>query len=783
MANLYAVTDGKSNFMNVRKSSQINAMSTYLFQDKRRISLERALLFTESHKETEGLPQIMRRAKATAYILDHVKISIRPGELLVGNRTIRPRSGILSPEMDPYWIMNEIDTIHNRPQDSFEFTEADKHIYREQLLPYWSGRSMKDFINGKITGGAKNAVDNLVIKLNQTDKGQGHIIMDFQAILNHGVGYYTDLLKRKSEENPDNHFFAASKIIFEAMSRHFLRYRDAARQASETPGVSNGRKIELREMAAMCERLSVQKPQSFYEALQLLWMTSIVGQYESNASSLSLGRMDQYLYPFYKKSVDENVPEFFIREVLGDFYIKTNDVVLLRSRESAKCFAGFPTGYTVALGGLDQYGQSSVNELSYLMLDLYHSIRLPQPNLSVRINELIPRRFLNKTCETIRLGTGIPQVFNDEVIIPGFLSKGVSLDDARDYAVVGCVETTIPGKTYGLHDIALFNFLRVMEISLYELRDRNDLTFDSLVAYILDRIDGFVKDVAVGSDIVDLAHREFAPIPFLSTLIEDCIENGKDITEGGARYNFSGVQGIGEANLADSLYVIKKLVFENHKMSFSELVDALEANFEGTYKTLQQHVINDFDKYGNDNPEIDMIAAKIFRHYALELGKYHNLRGGEFNAGAYTVSAHIPLGEDVGATPDGRKAHEQLADGGLSPMVGRDKLGPTAVLKSVSKIDNVLSVNGSLLNLKFQPSTLQGASGINKFADFLMAFTKLKIRHVQFNVQSRDTLLNAQKHPEKCAGLIVRVAGYSAFFVDLNKKIQDDIIARCEHAL
>jgi len=469
--------------------------------------------------------------------------------------------------------------------------------------------------------------------------------------------------------------------------------------------------------------------------------------------------------------------------VLGDFYVKTNDVVLLRSRESAKCFAGFPTGYTVALGGLDQYGQSSVNELSYLMLDLYHSIRLPQPNLSVRINELIPRRFLNKTCETIRLGTGIPQIFNDEVIIPGFLSKGVSLDDARDYAVVGCVETTISGKTYGLHDIALFNFLRIMEISLYELRDRDDLTFDQLVAYLLKRIDGYVKDVTIGSDIVDLAHREFAPIPFLSALVEDCIDNGKDITEGGARYNFSGVQGIGEANLADSLFVIKKLVFEQHEMKFSELVDALEADFEGKYRNLQNHVIHDFDKYGNDNPEIDMIAAKIFRHYALELGKYRNIRGGEFNAGAYTVSAHIPLGEDVGATPDGRKAHDQLADGGLSPMVGRDRLGPTAVLKSVSKIDNVLCVNGSLLNLKFQPSTLQGSSGIHKFADFLMAFTKLKIRHVQFNVQSRDTLLDAQKHPENYAGLIVRVAGYSAFFVDLNKKIQDDIIARCEHVL
>ncbi|MFT8312386.1 MAG: formate C-acetyltransferase [Sporolactobacillus sp.] len=769
--------------MNIRKKSLLDDMKTFLFQNERRISLERAILFTKSHKQTEGEPQIIRRAKATAYILDHVKISIRPGELLVGNRTVRPRSGILSPEMDPYWIMKEMDTIHDRPQDAFYFTEADKRVYREQLLPYWSGRSMKDFINGKIPKNAQKAVDDLVIKLNQTDKGQGHIIMDFQAILNHGVSYYIDLLSRKSAAQPENNFFIAAKVIFEAMARHFLRYRNEAFREAKSAEITEARKVELLEMADMCKRLSSQKPQSFYEALQLLWMTSIVGQYESNASSLSLGRMDQYLYPFYKKSVEEGVPGAFIREVLGDFYVKTNDVVLLRSRESAKCFAGFPTGYTVALGGLDQYGQSSVNELSYLMLDLYHSIRLPQPNLSVRINELIPRRFLNKTCETIRLGTGIPQIFNDEVIIPGFLSKGVSLDDARDYAVVGCVETTIPGKTYGLHDIALFNFLRIMEISLYELRDRDDLTFDQLVAYLLKRIDGYVKDVTIGSDIVDLAHREFAPIPFLSALVEDCIDNGKDITEGGARYNFSGVQGIGEANLADSLFVIKKLVFEQHEMKFSELVDALEADFEGKYKNLQNHVIHDFDKYGNDNPEIDMIAAKIFRHYALELGKYRNIRGGEFNAGAYTVSAHIPLGEDVGATPDGRKAHDQLADGGLSPMVGRDRLGPTAVLKSVSKIDNVLCVNGSLLNLKFQPSTLQGSSGIHKFADFLMAFTKLKIRHVQFNVQSRDTLLDAQKHPENYAGLIVRVAGYSAFFVDLNKKIQDDIIARCEHVL
>ncbi|WP_010632420.1 formate C-acetyltransferase [Sporolactobacillus vineae] len=783
MVGMKTITEHKPSFLTVRKTSRIDEMKANLFKQKRRISLERALLFTASDKETEGQPQIIRRAKATAYILDHVAISIRPGELLAGNRTIAPRSGILSPEMDPYWIMEEIDTIHNRPQDAFEFTEEDKKIYRDQLLPYWSGRSMKDFINGKITSDAKKAVDDRVIKLNQTDKGQGHIIMDFASILNHGISFYQKQLEAKRQQYPDNLFYQAGQLIYAAMSRHFLRYAEKAHDLALQPGVTESRKIELNEMAAMCRRLSTQAPQTFYEALQLLWMTSIVGQYESNASSLSLGRMDQYLYPFYDASVQAGVPSSFLREVLGDFYIKTNDVVLLRSRESAKCFAGFPTGYTVALGGLDKYGQPSVNELSYEMLDLYQQIRLPQPNLSVRINELIPRSFLVKTCETIRLGTGIPQIFNDEVIIPGFLSKGVSLDDARDYAVVGCVETTIPGRTYGLHDIALFNLLRVMEICLYELRDRKHLTYGQLTHYLFGRIDDYVKAVTAGSDIVDLAHKEFAPIPFLSTLIQDCIENGQDVTSGGARYNFSGVQGIGEANLSDSLYVIKKIVFENHEMTLGELVDALEADFEGKYAPLRAHFISDFGKYGNDNPEIDQIAAKIFRHFACELDKYRNIRGGVFNAGAYTVSAHIPLGEDVGATPDGRKAQEQLADGGLSPMVGRDKLGPTAVLKSVSKIDNMLAVNGSLLNLKFQPSALNGTAGINKFADFLMAFTKLKIRHVQFNVQSRETLLDAQKHPEKYTGLIVRVAGYSAFFIDLNKKIQDDIIARCEHVL
>ncbi|BDR55548.1 formate C-acetyltransferase [Xylocopilactobacillus apis] len=771
-------------YMTARPASQIQNMKLNLFKTKRRISLERALLYTESYQSTENEPTIIRRAKATAHILDHVKISIRPGELLVGNRTVRPRSGILSPEMDPYWIMNEIDTIATRPQDQFEFTEEDKKIYQEELLPYWTDRSMKDFINAKITPEVKAAMNEKVIKLNQTDKGQGHIIMDFPAILNRGVGLYVSLLKEQAAIHPDNDFYEAALIIFEGMQRHFERYAELADEMAENEDTPAYRKIELKEISAMCRRLETEAPTSFYEALQLIWMTSIVGQYESNASSLSLGRMDQYTAPFYEASKEAGVPEEFMHEVLGDFYLKTNDVVLLRSADSAKCFAGFPTGYTISLGGDDKYGQYAVNELSYKMLDIYHEIQLPQPNLSVRINEKIPRTFLNKTCETIRLGTGIPMLFNDDVCEPGFLSKGVSLDDARDYAVVGCVETTIPGRTYGLHDIALFNLMKIMEISLYDFKDDPNVTYEKLRQHILNKIDDYVEIVTKGSDIVDLGHREFAPIPFLSALVEDCIENGKDVTQGGARYNFSGVQGIGEPNLADSLYAIKKLVFENHEMTFKALVEHLADNFAGEDgEALRQHLIHDFDKYGNDNEEIDLECAKIFRHYALELGKYKNIRGGEFIAGAYTVSAHIPLGEDVGATPDGRKDHDQLADGGLSPMVGRDHLGPTAVLKSVSKIDNTLAVNGSLLNVKFSPNTLKGENGIKKFADFLMAFTQLKIRHVQFNVQSRETLIDAQKHPENYAGLVVRVAGYSAFFVDLNKQIQDDIIRRAEHVL
>lgn len=511
---------------------------------------------------------------------------------------------------------------------------------------------------------------------------------------------------------------------------------------------------------------------------------NIILQYESNASSLSLGRFDQYMLPFYQTSLTQGEDAAFLKELLESLWVKCNDIVLLRSTSSARYFAGFPTGYTALLGGLTENGRSAVNVLSFLCLDAYQSVQLPQPNLGVRTNALIDTPFLMKTAETIRFGTGIPQIFNDEVVVPAFLNRGVSLEDARDYSVVGCVELSIPGRTYGLHDIAMFNLLKVMEICLHENEGNAALTYEGLLEQIRAKISHYITLMVEGSNICDIGHRDWAPVPLLSSFISDCLEKGRDITDGGARYNFSGVQGIGIANLSDSLHALKGMVFEQQRLSFDELLSVLKANFatpEG--EKVRARLINRFEKYGNDIDEVDNISAELLRHYCKEVEKYQNPRGGYFTPGSYTVSAHVPLGSVVGATPDGRFAGEQLADGGLSPMLGQDAQGPTAVLKSVSKLDNTLLSNGTLLNVKFTPATLEGEAGLRKLADFLRAFTQLKLQHIQFNVVNADTLREAQQRPQDYAGLVVRVAGYSAFFVELSKEIQDDIIRRTAHQL
>lgn len=763
-------------------TNRIPRLKKALFANPREISLERALLYTASHQQTEGEPVILRRAKATAHILDHVEIAIRDEELIAGNRTVKPRAGIMSPEMDPYWLLKELDQFAIRPQDRFEISDEDKQTYREVLYPYWENRSMKDFINSQMTEEVKAAVGTQIFSVNQTDKGQGHIIIDYPRLLNNGLGALVVEMRERCARDTQNTFYAAALILLEASQRHILRYAALAEELAQSSDAI--RREELLAMADISRHNAQHKPQTFWQACQLFWYMNVILQYESNASSLSIGRFDQYMLPFYQASLTQGDDPAFLKELLESLWVKCNDVVLLRSTSSARYFAGFPTGYTALLGGLTENGRSAVNVLSFLCLDAYQSVQLPQPNLGVRVNELIDRPFLLKTAETIRLGTGIPQIFNDEVIVPAFLNRGVSLEDARDYAVVGCVELSIPGKTYGLHDIAMFNLLKVMEIAMQENEGNSGLTYEGLIEHIRARINHYIALMVEGSNICDIGHRDWAPVPLLSSFISDCLETGKDITDGGARYNFSGVQGIGIANLSDSLHALKGLVFEQQRLSFDELLAVLKANFatpEG--EKVRARLINRFEKYGNDIDDVDNISAELLRHYCKEVEKYRNPRGGIFTPGSYTVSAHVPLGAVVGATPDGRLAGEQLADGGLSPMLGQDMQGPTAVLKSVSKLDNYLLSNGTLLNVKFTPATLEGDAGLQKLADFLRAFTQLKLQHIQFNVVNAETLREAQRRPQDFAGLVVRVAGYSAFFVELSKEIQDDIIRRTAHQL
>jgi len=761
--------------------SRIEALKDQVFGPKREISLERALLYKEAYEKTEGKPVIIRRAKALENILLNMKITINDGELIVGGRSHKPRMGVVSPEMDVDWFYKELDTISTRPQDRFEISEGDKKCFREVLYPYWNGKTLKNKINEMLPQHVKDAIATKIFKLNQTDKGQGHIIPGYARVLKMGIGGLLTRVKEKlqtAKEPSQKNFYEAARIGLEASQKFILRYRDLARQLSREES-SAERKAELDRIAEICQKISSEPPETFYEALQLFWFLNVIFQCESNASSISPGRFDQYMYPFYKKDIEGgSLTEEKALELLECLWIKMNEIVAVRSEESARHFAGFPIGYNIVLGGVDEKGRDATNPLSYLCLRATAEVRLPQPNLGIRIHSKSPHSFLKKAAEVIRLGTGMPQVFNDEVVIPAYLNRGVPLEEARDYGVVGCVEISIPGKTYGLHDIALFNLMKILEYTLqgdYE-------SFDEIMDVLKQKIREGVALMVEGSNIVDRAHREIAPTPFLSLFIDDCLEKGMDVTEGGARYNFSGVQGIGVANVADSLQVVRKVVFDKKELTFDQLKAILAADFKG-YEDWQQYFINRVEKYGNDIDEVDYLASDVLRFYCKEVEKYNNVRGGIFQPGSYTVSAHIPLGADVGASPDGRNAGYQLADGGLSPMVGRDVKGPTAVLKSVGKLDSYLLSNGSLLNQKFHPSALEGEEGLERFVAYLRAFSALKLTHIQFNIISADTLRKAQKNPDQFRSLVVRVAGYSAFFTELDESIQNDIIRRTEHGL
>lgn len=779
-------------------TERVSRLKKRLLEQERLIDVERARYATESYRATEGQPMALRRAHMLLHLVRSLSLSIQPDEIIVGNRSLWPRMGVIAPEGAVDWVDRELEILPTRPQDKFQITAVQIKELREEIFPYWRGKTLEDIVAASIPPEVKQTVRGKAFSLNQTDHAQGHILPDVETWLRLGLGGLRErvlTLRRRPEVQTGEQqaFYEAALIALQAAQEFILRYAALARRlAGDCPETE--RRQELERIAIICRRLSEHPAGDFWEALQAVWFLFVLLQIESNASSFSPGRFDQYMLPYLERDLESGrltLPQ--AQELLEYGWLKFSEVVLLRSSKSARYFAGFPIGFNIVLGGQQPDGGDATNLLSYMCLRAQVDLGLTQPNLSIRIHKNSPEAFLQAAAFVIGRGSGMPQVFNDEVIIPAQLNRGVAPADALNYAVVGCVELSTPGKALGWSDAAMFNLTRVLELTLFGGQDPHTGEQVGLKTPSLDQMSSFadlesaydqqlahfVELMVQGCNLVDRIHAQIYPSPFLSLVVADCLERGLDVTAGGAFYNFSGVQGVQLANVADSLAAIRQAVFDEQWLSAPEFLTALKEDFAGR-EVLRQRLINRVPKYGNDDDRVDQYAQKWGDRYSELVAQYPTIRGGLYQPGFYTVSAHVPMGADVGATPDGRHTGTPLADGGLSPSAGRDRRGATAALRSVSKINLKLASNGTLLNMKFLPSFFAGPEAIKKFVLLLRGFCKLFIPHVQFNVVSAETLRQAQAHPEEYRSLVVRVAGYSAYFTELDKALQDEIISRTE---
>lgn len=775
-------------------TGRILKLKRRIIEEPRFMSVEQAGIITEVYKQNENAPKIMQRSKALARALTEISIRIDPEELIVGNRTKGIRGGVVFPEAGIGWVNEEIETFPTRPQDTFNVRREDIDEFRETILPYWQDRGLRDEIE-KVLGHEIKEIET-VIKINQKDHAQGHICPDTRKWLRLGPAGIIAEVEKKLLDAPlgKKDFYHALITILEAVRVFMKRYGKLAEEMSFEKQ-NEQYKASLKDVAAICQKLADNPPDSFHEALQSVWFLYVLLHMESNANSFSPGRMDQYLYPYFLRDFESGkITLEQSLELVEALWIKFNHIVYMRNSLSAKYFAGFTTGFNVAIGGKTVNGEDGTNLLSFLFLKAQDHVRLSQPNLSVRLYKDTPDSLLDECSRVIGLGSGMPQIFNDESIIPALENQGISHEDAVDYAIVGCVELTTHGNNLGWSDAAMFNMVKALELTINNGRClmsgkqigletgylTDYKTFEDMEEAYRKQLDYFVEKMISACHLVDRMHAKVLPSPFLSSVISDCIEKGMDVTEGGALYNFSGIQAIQVANIADSLAVIKNAVYEERLVDAYTLLEALRNNYEG-FEILRQKLMNKIPKYGNDVEWVDEIAHKWIRYFVDKVSSYTNARGGKCQVGLYTVSAHVPMGLNVGATPDGRKACQPLADGGMSAVYGRDKNGPTALLKSVSRIDAKLGSNGTLLNMKFLPEFFTKGSNIKKFSAFLKTFVKLGINHVQFNVVRKEDLLEAKKNPEANRSLLVRVAGYTAYFTELASDLQDEIIERTSY--
>lgn len=794
-------------------TDRMKAFREEVLDEKPYIDAERAVLATRAYQENQNQPRVMVRALMLKQILEGMTIYIEDKSLIAGNQATKNSNAPIFPEYTMEFIINELDLFEKRDGDVFYITEETKNQLRE-IAPFWENNNLRArgeaLLPEEVSVFMETGVFGMEGKLNA---GDAHLAVNYKRLLSEGLKGYEERTRKlqaaldfTDPENIDkNVFYKSVLVVIEAVHQFALRY---SRLAKELAAQENDprRKAELEEMSRVCAKVPYEPASSFKEAMQSVWFIQLILQIESNGHSLSYGRFDQYMYPYYKSDIDAGrLTKEEALEYLTCLWIKTLTINKVRSQAHTLSSAGSPMYQNVTIGGQTPEKEDAVNELSFTVLQSVAQTRLTQPNLTVRYHKNINKAFFDECIEVMKLGFGMPALNNDEIIIPSFINWGVKEEDAYDYSAIGCVETAVPGKWgYRCTGMSYINFPRVL---LCVMNNGVDLTsgkrftkgygyFKDMETYedLMVAWDKTVREMTRYSVIVenaiDKASERDVPDILCSALTDDCIGRGKTIKEGGAVYDFiSGLQ-VGIANMADSLAAIKKLVYEEKKITKEQLWNAILDDFQSPEnQKIQELLIADAPKYGNDIDEVDQLVVEAYDSYLDEIKKYPNTRyqrgpiGGIRYGGTSSISANVGQGMGTMATPDGRNAYEPLAEG-CSPAHNADKNGPTAVFKTVSKLPTEKITGGVLLNQKMTPQMLSTEENKQKLEMLIRAFfNRLHGYHVQYNIVSRETLVDAQKHPENHKDLIVRVAGYSAFFNVLSKKTQDDIIGRTEQTL
>ncbi len=773
---------------------------------------ERSVLVTQSYKETEALPPVLRQAMAFDKVLSEMPIWIQDGELIVSNIASRPRGAFLFPEYDDSWLKPELDTISTRKGDPWLLSDGDKALIAG-CMDYWEGRTLAAFADALTTDEVRQAEKHTFIDIRMGKHGGiGHIAPGIEDVITRGLNALIEEaeshISRLDLANPEDYaklpFLKAVVIADKAVIKWAGRFAALAREKA-TAEKDSERKRELERIADTCEWVPANPARSFREALQAVAFVMASVQIESNGVSIGAGRLDQYCYPYYQKDIEEGaITREGALELLECLWLKIAESNRVACEILTFAHNGYPFWIQVPIGGQTPNGYDATNDLSYLLLDVSSNMQLHEPTVSARIHKRTPDRFLLACCEAIKAhGGGHPALFNDEVIIPSQLAyvPGITKEDAYDYCIIGCSEIVFAGKgTEGqpYHAISLGRMLELM------LQGRDPATGSPLASgpgdmlqwkTFDDMLQAFRQQAVMWSRIAFMqmlpliqAHNTYRPCPYLSSLTEDCIARGVSYYNGGARYGNRAVVVclVGIATLANSMAAIRKLVFDDKAITMSQLKHALETDFEDMSTDPTGAAIRDMclkaPKYGNDDPYVDNIAKDCLNIIVKDLRKHETLPGQGYGVTIAPVAAHISYGLICGATPDGRKKGTPLNDA-CSPSQGSDVNGPTATIKSVANLEHIDVVQGTIFNMKMHPGPLETSAGMAKWANLIRTYFDLGGWEIQFNVVSADTLREAQAHPEDYKDLVVRVVGYSAFFVELEKVVQDDIIRRTEHGV